>query len=100
MSDEPPWVLTSESLLVVGLNEYVPTVASGSSERLASDGRQYKVLLIKNAEPLVTLGPENDDERSCEKCGLASFYLVQARHVPICLFGAQLIYLGCITPTL
>jgi len=40
-------VLTSESLLVVGLNEYVRTVASRSSERLASDGRENKVSLIE-----------------------------------------------------
>ena len=47
MSEESRWVLTSESLLVVGLNEYVPTVVSRSSEHLASDDRKNNVSLIK-----------------------------------------------------
>ena len=41
-------MLTSESLLVVGLSEYVRMVASRSSERLASDGRDNTVSFMEN----------------------------------------------------
>ena len=63
-------MLTSESLLVVGLSEYVRIVASRSSERLASDGRENTVHSWEIAQSLVGSSLEHDYERSCEKSGL------------------------------